>query len=224
MLKITIDKLGDVMIFHCSGRLAFGNEARLIHAVSKEPRPRFAVLDLAEVTAIDAAGLGVLVSVRNWAKATGTALKLMNLTPRVENLLELSGLRSVFEICSVPEMLGLLCRAFHQSQFAEAEAAAKSAGQVLGDAQLVFVQERNTRRRTSMKTSALGPIREGIAAAIVCLLGLAQIALTPDATAQSNQAMSSRQTPPLMDRQKEVALALSACPPSVVDKAVLRPS
>lgn len=55
----------------------------------------------------------------------------------------------------------------------------------------------------------------------LCLLGLvAQTAMGASAAGQSTQAAAS-QTPPLMDRQKEIALALSACPESVADKAAV---
>jgi hypothetical protein len=65
----------------------------------------------------------MLVSLRKWAKASDVRLKLMNLTPKIEDLLDLMQLKSAFEICSVPEMLGLLCRAFEQSQFVNVDAA-----------------------------------------------------------------------------------------------------
>lgn len=81
------------------------------------------VLDLAGITAIDAAGLGILLSVRARALATRVKLKLMNLTPKVEQLLELTNLRSAFEVLSVPEMLDLLCRAIGQPRSEEASAA-----------------------------------------------------------------------------------------------------
>jgi hypothetical protein len=55
----------------------------------------------------------------------------------------------------------------------------------------------------------------------ICLLGLAAlVAVSASAAAQSTQAAGS-QLPPLMDRQKEIALALSACPPSVASKAAV---
>ena len=47
-----------------------------------------------------------------------------------------------------------------------------------------------------------------------------QIAAIAAAAAQSTQPAGSRQ-PPLMDREKEIALALSACPPSVASKAAV---
>jgi hypothetical protein len=102
--------------------------------------PGIAVLDLAEINAMDAAGIGILVSLHWWAKTTAARLKLMNLTPRVEDLLELFNLRSVFEICSVPEMLGLLCLAFEKSQSVRVEPSAERPGQLV-NFEPVFVQE-----------------------------------------------------------------------------------
>jgi hypothetical protein len=54
----------------------------------------------------------------------------------------------------------------------------------------------------------------------ICLLGLsAQITASAPAIAQTMPAAS--QTPAPMDRDKEIALALSACPPSVAGKAAV---
>lgn len=54
----------------------------------------------------------------------------------------------------------------------------------------------------------------------IYFLAVAQIALSAGAPGQSMQG-SGNQQPPLMDRQKEIALALSACPHSVADKAAV---
>jgi anti-anti-sigma factor len=53
------------------------------------------VVDMREVSAIDAAGIGALVSLQ----AAGVYLKLMNPSEPVRTLLRITGLRSVFEIC-----------------------------------------------------------------------------------------------------------------------------
>ncbi len=116
MLTLTTHNLGDVTIFRCAGRITAGDGEVLRNAVLNQPKLGVMVLDLTEIGAIDAAGLGTLVSVRTWAKATGTELKLMNVTPRVEELLELTDLRFAFEVCSVREMLDLLCRVARKSQ------------------------------------------------------------------------------------------------------------
>lgn len=122
MLNLNIHNLNDVAVFQCSGRLVIEDEQRLRRAVLSQAPLRMAVLDLAEVTAVDAAGVGMLLALHAWARDTGTRLKLMNITPRVEEVLQVSNLRSAFEICSVPEMIQLLCRANRQHQ-AQAAAA-----------------------------------------------------------------------------------------------------
>jgi anti-sigma B factor antagonist len=126
MLSLTIQNLNDVAVFHCIGRITIEDEHRLRRAVLSQSPIRMAVLDLAEVSGIDAAGVGMLMALRAWANETGARLKLMNLTPLVEETLQVTNLRSAFEICSVPEMIDLLCRAsrMHQAQAAAGMAAA----------------------------------------------------------------------------------------------------
>jgi hypothetical protein len=69
------------------------------------------VIDLARVERIDAAGLGVLLGLREWARSSAITLKLMNATKRIEEILELTHLQRVFEFCSVRELFCLLHRA-----------------------------------------------------------------------------------------------------------------
>jgi anti-anti-sigma factor len=121
MLSLTVHILGDVTVFRCVGRITFAYTDTLRTAVIKQARLRVAVLDLGQVSAVDAAGLGMLVSLRKWSSSNGLTLKLMNLTPHAENLLELTNLRSMFEICSARDMLELLlCQALHKFENAGA--------------------------------------------------------------------------------------------------------
>ncbi len=62
----------------------------------------------------------LLVALRGWAKQTNRRLKLMNVTPRVEQLLQLTKLDRSCEVCSAEEMLDLLCRAIHQDESSQA--------------------------------------------------------------------------------------------------------
>lgn len=140
MLKITTQNLGNATIFRCRGGITVEHADLLRMTVLKHVALRTAVLDLTGVIAIDAAGVGILVSLRWWARTTGRRLKLMNLTPRVEDLLELFNLRSAFEICSVPEMFSLLCLAFEKSEFARVGPSVESPGQLV-DFEPVFVQQ-----------------------------------------------------------------------------------
>jgi anti-sigma B factor antagonist len=118
MLNITIDNLGDTTILQCAGRITIGQGNELQHAVLLQVPVQRLVLDLAKVSAVDAAGLGSLMSVRTLTRTMRTKLKLMNLTQKVEHVLELTHLKSLFEICSVQEMLELFCRATRKSRLA----------------------------------------------------------------------------------------------------------
>ena len=116
MLTLRIQKLEDTTVIQCAGRIVIPYAEVLRIAVLRQLRPRTLVLDLADVIAVDAAGLGTLVSLRAWAKETRTSLKLMNTTPKLEKLLELTNLKSAFEVCSGREMLALLCRAINETE------------------------------------------------------------------------------------------------------------
>lgn len=120
MMALIIQNLGDVTVFRSSGRITLGSEENLKQAIAQQPRTRTAVLDLAETSTIDAAGIGALLSLREWTNQSGIGLKLMNLNPRVERLLELTQVRPAFDVCSVRETLDLMCRAFHQNRSDEA--------------------------------------------------------------------------------------------------------
>ena len=56
------------------------------------------VLDLDNVTFIDSSGLGVLVSAYSSAKSIGAALRLSNVGPRLNELLQVTRLYTVFEV------------------------------------------------------------------------------------------------------------------------------
>jgi anti-anti-sigma factor len=101
MPKLTIHKLGEAIVFRCSGRIGFGECHILRHAVFSHPHIATAVLDMAEVAAIDASGLGLLVELRNWASTNRIQLKLLSLTPRVANLLDVTHLTTILDVCSV---------------------------------------------------------------------------------------------------------------------------
>jgi anti-sigma B factor antagonist len=109
MLTFTIHNLRNITLFRCQGRITAGQGSVLRDGVPTHADHGTVILDLAEISAVDAAGLGVLVYLLTWSDATGRRLKLLNLTPRVEDLLKLTRLRSAFEVCSVRDMMDLLC-------------------------------------------------------------------------------------------------------------------
>lgn len=94
MLTVTVEDLGEVVILRCVGRMVSGNETAILCAAVQQ-HGRNVVLDLREVDAIDAAGIGSLISLQ----AAGIYLRLKNLTEPVREVLRVTKLESVFETC-----------------------------------------------------------------------------------------------------------------------------
>jgi|SRR5882672_6185996 len=94
MLTVTVQNLDEVTILQCFGRIVGGEETALLCAAVQQ-NDRSIILDLSGVDVIDAAGIGLLVSLQ----AAGIYLKLMNPTKRVREILKVTELESVFEIC-----------------------------------------------------------------------------------------------------------------------------
>ena len=98
MLDVTSENRGNAAILRCSGRIVAGEEAwTLYNTVISQQGKRVIVLDLTGVSRIDAGGLGVLVSLRRWARVGGVKLRLIP-SQAVQELLDLTGLSSQFEI------------------------------------------------------------------------------------------------------------------------------
>jgi anti-anti-sigma factor len=102
MLIVSTERIGDVVTLHCKGRIVLGDETAILCKALGQKMSSI-ILDLAEVDAIDAAGLGALISLQ----AAGIYLKLMNPTEQVRETLRLTHLDSVFELCeSQPPLAG----------------------------------------------------------------------------------------------------------------------
>jgi anti-anti-sigma factor len=94
VLTVTVHHLTDTVVLRCRGRFVRGEESAILCAAVQH-HGQEVVLDLSEVSTMDAAGIGALVSLQ----AAGIYLKLMNPSEPVRTLLRITGLRSVFEIC-----------------------------------------------------------------------------------------------------------------------------
>jgi anti-anti-sigma factor len=94
MLTVTVENLGEVTALHCMGRIVRGDETALLCAALRQEAGNM-VLDLTQVDAIDAAGIGALVSLQ----AAGIYLKLVNPAAPVREVLRVTRLDSIFEIC-----------------------------------------------------------------------------------------------------------------------------
>lgn len=84
-------------VVHCSGRLVAGerNLERLV-SILECAEPRLA-LDLSEVEAIDAAGVGALADLLRRAQESGRELALWNLGTHVREVLEVTGVGELFQ-------------------------------------------------------------------------------------------------------------------------------
>ena len=94
MLNIMFESARRVVTVRCQGRLVCGMESALFGAVVPHHRRDIILIDLSGVTAIDAAGIGALISLR----APGTYLRLVDPSERVRQVLRLTNVHSVFDI------------------------------------------------------------------------------------------------------------------------------
>src|SRR5438045_9023977 len=93
VITVTTHHTPDTVILRCHGRLVRGEESSLLCAAVQE-HGKDVVVDLEGVTAIDAAGIGALLSLQ----AAGIYLKLMNPANTVRAVLRLAGMESVVAI------------------------------------------------------------------------------------------------------------------------------
>lgn len=93
MLKVNLESTSRGLTLRLAGRLIRGSETALLcRAIKRQERQ--IILDLSGVTAIDAAGMGALVSLQ----ASGKYLILENPNRLVRDALRLTGLDSILEI------------------------------------------------------------------------------------------------------------------------------
>jgi len=109
-LHIEIEQTGDVAVLQCEGRIVRAEALGLVKdAVTRLSPLRVLVLDLSGVEMLDARGLGMLVSLHNWACANDIQLKLVNPSKLVRDMLELTGLTSVLHVSSVEDVIEIFC-------------------------------------------------------------------------------------------------------------------
>ena len=91
---------GDVILLDLKGKMTLGEGDELlkdkINSLALQGRRKI-VLNLADVPYIDSAGLGEIVRTYTTISRQGGQLKLLNLTKRIEDLLSITKLLTVFE-------------------------------------------------------------------------------------------------------------------------------
>jgi len=100
-LTMVEKQVGGVTVLQLSGRITLGDESSQLRTKIKDVLGRgksSLVLDLAEVTYIDSAGLGTLVAGFTSAQNQGANMKLANLTKRFDEQLHITKLVTVFDV------------------------------------------------------------------------------------------------------------------------------
>ena len=100
-MTTSIRQVGGVAIADISGRIVLGEESAALRdlvgdLLSKGHKK--ILLNLADVTYIDSTGLGALVSAFTSVRKQGGELKLLNLTNKVEDLMQITKLYTVFDV------------------------------------------------------------------------------------------------------------------------------
>lgn len=100
-LKMGTREVKGIVIVDLNGRVTMGEACA---AIRDEVRDQVAqgfhkiLLNLAEVSYIDSAGLGELTAAFTSVKNRGGALKLVNLTKRVHDVMQITKLYTVFDV------------------------------------------------------------------------------------------------------------------------------
>jgi len=108
-LRYQIERIEDVAVVRCSGRMVRGSALDAFRRrIEQLDRLRVLVLDLSDIQVLDAGGLGTLLLVRRWVTQNSAKLKLVDPPPFFRRLLEATRLSSVFEISSLKDALSIL--------------------------------------------------------------------------------------------------------------------
>lgn len=100
-MKTSTRQTGDVTIVDISGRISLGEESAALRDLIRDllqNSHRKIVLNLADVDYLDSSGLGTLVAAVSTARREGGDIKLANLTDRVDDLMEVTRLYTVFDV------------------------------------------------------------------------------------------------------------------------------
>jgi anti-sigma B factor antagonist len=93
-------RLDDVVVLDLSGRITIGEGTVILRDTIRkllEAGDRKFILNLSNCDYIDSSGLGELVTSFTTVRNAGGELKLVNLTRRVQDLLQITKLLTVFE-------------------------------------------------------------------------------------------------------------------------------
>jgi anti-sigma B factor antagonist len=100
-LKMTNREVDGVSVVALDGRIVLGEESNALREKVKSliaEGKKKVVLNMANITFIDSAGLGTLVAAHHSAKSQGAALKLAHLGAKFQEVLQITKLLTVFDV------------------------------------------------------------------------------------------------------------------------------
>jgi anti-sigma B factor antagonist len=100
-MKIKTRQVDGVTVVDCSGRITLGEGSVQLRDAVRDLLAKGSkqiLLNLGDVTYIDSSGIGELVSAFTTVRNQGGDLKLLNLTKKVHDLLQITKLYTVFDV------------------------------------------------------------------------------------------------------------------------------
>jgi anti-sigma B factor antagonist len=100
-VKLTSRQVGDVTVMDAAGRITLGEGASTFRDAVRDLAAKGnkkLLLNLGEVSYIDSSGIGEMVSGFTSVTNSGGQLKLLGLSKRVKDLLQITKLYTVFEV------------------------------------------------------------------------------------------------------------------------------
>lgn len=100
-VKLSTRQVGDVTVVDVSGRITLGEGSSALRDLMREmvsKGQKKILLNLGDVSYIDSSGIGELVSGFTTVANNGGQLKLLGLTKRVKDLLQITKLYTVFDV------------------------------------------------------------------------------------------------------------------------------
>jgi anti-sigma B factor antagonist len=100
-MKIETRTVGDIKILDCSGKITLGEGTMTVRNTVRDVLKnggKKIILNLADVNYIDSSGIGELVSTYTTVTNQGGQLKLLSLTKKIQELLAITKLLTVFQV------------------------------------------------------------------------------------------------------------------------------
>ena len=100
-MKTSTRQVNGVTVVDLSGRITLGEGSVMLRDMVRDlvtKGQRKILLNLGDVTYIDSSGIGELVSAFTTVRNQGGELKLLNLTKKVHDLLQITKLYTVFDV------------------------------------------------------------------------------------------------------------------------------